>query len=601
MISRMREIAPTVIIIVLIAFAGGTIFLSWGMGGDVGPREQIVAEIEGEKILLRQFDQAVQTERERMQQQAQGEVPPYQYRMVPQQVMESQINRILMEKAFEEMSVSASVEEVFQYLKRNPPPELVSHPAFQTDSVFDTTKYIQFLNSPNVEQLVPLEVHAREYVIPAQRIQQFLEAGRVPSQSEVAREYRTKNEKIVYEYLKAGKWSFQVDSAEVTDQMAREYYNKNEDTFREKSQAELYFLKYAKEATEEDVETYRNELLSIRERIRSEESTFAEEAQIESDDEGSAQRGGELGWFGKGTMVPQFEEVAFELDSGEIADPVRTQFGLHLIQVTGRREVDGEQQIQARHILRNIQPTIETLDSLEMIIDSVQDYIDEKGVRAALNDFNFDSTGLFAKGEMIPEIGYLPGAAYFAFTEQEDKKSERLQTTDAYFLLVRKRVVPEGVLPFEDVRGEITTTLLDSLRREEARDYLANALGSASGESSLKVIAEGDTLLTAGVSDTVTRRDFVSGVGSGGLVTNVAFGTEVEKRSDVFKSKQGDYYVVRPMWKDTVDSIPWDSPAISTIRTSLASTARQKAYYDWYLDYKREADIDSRFDEFYMD
>ncbi len=107
--------------------------------------------------------------------------------------------------------------------------------------------------------------------------------------------------------------------------------------------------------------------------------------------------------------------------------------------------------------------------------------------------------------------------------------------------------------------------------------------------------------MTTGVSDTVTRGDFVSGVGSGGLVTNAAFGTQVENRSEVFKSNQGDFYVVRPLWKDTVDSIPWDSPAINTIRISLASTARRKAYYDWYLDYKREADIDSKFDEYYMD
>ncbi len=601
MISRMREIAPTIIIIVLIAFVGGTIFLSWGMGGGGGPREQVVARVEGEKIALREFDRAVQAERDRMQQSAQGEIPPYQYRMVPKQVFETQVNRILMAKAFEEMSLSASVEEIFQYLKQNPPPELVSHPAFQIDSVFDTTKYIQFLNSPDVAQLVPLEVHAREYVIPAQRIQQFLEAGRIPSKSEIAREYRIRNEKIVYEYLKAGKWSFPVDSARVTVDMARDYYNANRNSFFEGTQAELYFLKYEKEATEEDVETYRNELLSIKERIQSGESTFAEEAQIESDDEGSAQRGGELGWFGKGTMVPQFEEVAFNLDSGEISDPVRTQFGLHLIQVLGRREVDGEKQINARHILRNIQPTVETLDSLEMVIDSIQDYIDENGVELALEKFNFDSTGLFAKGEMISKIGYLPGAAFFAFTEQVDKKSDRLQTSDAYFLLLRKRVVPEGVLPFEEVQGQVTTTLLDSLRREKALNYLKSAQEKASGEQNLTAIAQDDSLLTAGVSDTVTRRDFVSGVGSGGLVTNAAFGTQVGNRSEVFKSNQGDFYVVSPLWKDSVDSIPWGSPAINTIRTSLASAARQKAYYDWYLDYKREADIDSKIDEYYMD
>lgn len=66
---------------------------------------------------------------------------------------------------------------------------------------------------------------------------------------------------------------------------------------------------------------------------------FATVAQRYSKDTGSGANGGDLGWFGKGAMVPEFEEAAFSLKVGEISKPVKSQFGYHIIQVLGHQDM----------------------------------------------------------------------------------------------------------------------------------------------------------------------------------------------------------------------------------------------------------------------
>lgn len=83
---------------------------------------------------------------------------------------------------------------------------------------------------------------------------------------------------------------------------------------------------------------------------------FAEVAKKESDDRGSSARGGDLGWFGKGMMVKTFEEAVFAMQNGEISQPVRTQYGWHILYKNGQRGIQPldsiRQQVQ-RQVLRD--------------------------------------------------------------------------------------------------------------------------------------------------------------------------------------------------------------------------------------------------------
>lgn len=99
-------------------------------------------------------------------------------------------------------------------------------------------------------------------------------------------------------------------------------------------------------ASTEQQDKIRPQAEAVLERIRAGED-FVALAKEYSQDPGSASQGGDLGFFGRGTMVPAFEDVAFSLKVGEVSDLVQSQFGFHIIRV---EEISGDQ-VRARHIL----------------------------------------------------------------------------------------------------------------------------------------------------------------------------------------------------------------------------------------------------------
>jgi len=130
----------------------------------------------------------------------------------------------------------------------------------------------------------------------------------------------------------------------------KKYYGLTLDQFRRKIYEPQILREKVAEAINADEEisaAAKAQAEDVYGKVKAEGSDFSALAKEYSQDPGSAAMGGDLGYFSKGKMVPEFEEAAFKLKKNEVSEPVKSVYGYHIIKVTNIR---GEE-IQASHIL----------------------------------------------------------------------------------------------------------------------------------------------------------------------------------------------------------------------------------------------------------
>lgn len=145
--------------------------------------------------------------------------------------------------------------------------------------------------------------------------------------------------------------NLQSEKVKVTDKEVEEFYNQNKEKFKQKEEVRASHIiiltndKGEKKA-EETINKIYNEIKGGLD--------FAEAAKKYSED-GSAQQGGDLGYFSRGKMVQEFEEVAFRLNKNEISKPFKSRFGYHILKITDKKS---EKQLSFEEVKENIKNLI---------------------------------------------------------------------------------------------------------------------------------------------------------------------------------------------------------------------------------------------------
>lgn len=175
----------------------------------------------------------------------------------------------------------------------------------------------------------------------------LLQTGVYVDESEVKTQFNLKNDKASVNFVKVDPRYFKAKTpspnqmeewAKTHERDIARHYNDNLNNFRQSEQvkASHILFKADKDAPQVEREAAYTKAQDVLAQARKKGVKFAELAKKYSQD-GSAKKGGDLGYFGHGAMVKPFEEAAFAMKKGETSDIVESQFGYHIIRVTGKK------------------------------------------------------------------------------------------------------------------------------------------------------------------------------------------------------------------------------------------------------------------------
>jgi peptidyl-prolyl cis-trans isomerase D len=212
-------------------------------------------------------------------------------------------------------------------------------------------------------------------------------------------------------------------------------------------------------------------------RIRGGEG-FAAVARELSEDTLSAERGGDLGWFGRGQMVAPFEAAAFGTPQNEIAPITETDFGIHVIQVTGSRPAgttpfeEVRAQVEQEYRLRSAEERVareaERIRAKIASADRFDSVATEESLRV---DRRFASPS-----EGLVDLGLSPEAQAAVLALEPGVVSQPLRSSRGLVLALVDQLVPAGTAPYEEVEARVKGDVIDTRSREAALTLAREAL-----------------------------------------------------------------------------------------------------------------------------
>ncbi|MDR0516788.1 MAG: peptidylprolyl isomerase [Fibromonadaceae bacterium] len=503
MLTWISENAKWVIYISIAGIAAGLLFMD--MSALQIDNRSPIGTVNGEKLSNDLFYM-------NLRRQQQAGLSEEQSAQMRDELFHSLVQQHLKQKAISNNKIQASVIEMSRDLRADLPQGIDREPSFQTNGVFDFQKYEAWLNnaaSYDTPFMKQYEDMLKNVKIPEKQLRLFIGAGLQPSTLEA--KYNVLNRETKFEILSAQGNAKAFEDISVSQSSIDSAFKADVDSFFVADNlAKVRYAAIPVEASAKDIESIFDYAKMLLAQIK-DGADFADIARNSSEDLSSAPQGGELGgWGPRGRWVAEFDSAAFALDSGEISDLIRTQFGYHIIQSLGKRVENEEEQVAARHILLTIAATSETIDSLIEILNFVKSEVDAgkkfedaaktKGLNSVLSNW-------FKKGGEVTELGHISGLSSYAFfnplrPRETSKVSDVLQNSKWVALFERADNLAIGSRNEEFAKPKIEHNIKTKAKANAIANYL---------KANISKIEEAENVSIDSVS--VSFESYVPGLG----------------------------------------------------------------------------------------